>query len=84
MLLVFVQTLYITYIHGQLDVVPIIFLFVSSYFLFKKKNMLSALILGLGIVAKTNLVLVIPFYILYVSHFTTTNQAFTGLTRNFF
>ena len=28
--------------------------------------MLSALILGLGIVAKTNLVLVIPFYILYV------------------
>lgn len=58
--------IYITYIHGQLDVVPIAFLLVSSYLLFKKKNILSALVLGLGIAAKTNLVLVIPFYILYV------------------
>lgn len=58
--------IYITYIHGQLDVVPIAFLLVSSYFLFKKKNILSALVLGLGIAAKTNLILVIPFYILYV------------------
>lgn len=58
--------IYITYIHGQLDVVPIAFLLASSYLLFKKKNILSALILGLGIAAKTNLVLVIPFYILYI------------------
>lgn len=58
--------IYITYIHGQLDVVPIMFLLASSYFLFKKKNILSALILGLGIAAKTNLVLVIPFYALYI------------------
>lgn len=57
---------YITYIHGQLDVVPIAFLLASSYLLFKKKDILSALILGLGIAAKTNLVIVIPFYILYV------------------
>ncbi len=58
--------IYITYIHGQLDVVPIAFLLASSYFLFKKKYILSALILGLGIAAKTNLLLVIPFYILFV------------------
>lgn len=58
--------IYITYIHGQLDVVPIAFLVASSYFLFKKKTILSALILGLGIAAKTNLILVIPFYILYI------------------
>ncbi len=58
--------IYITYIHGQLDVVPIAFLLASSYLLFKKKNVYSALILGLGIATKTNLVLVIPFYILYI------------------
>ena len=58
--------IYITYIHGQLDVVPIMFLLASSYFLFKKKNILSALVLGLGIASKTNLVLVIPFYVLYI------------------
>ncbi len=58
--------IYITYIHGQLDVVPIAFLLASSYLLFKKKNILSAVVLGLGIATKTNLVLVIPFYILYI------------------
>ncbi len=58
--------IYITYIHGQLDVVPIMFLLASSYLLFKKKNILSALVLGLGIAAKTNLILVIPFYVLYI------------------
>lgn len=58
--------IYITYIHGQLDVVPITFLLASSYLLFKKKNILSAIVLGLGIAAKTNLFLVIPFYVLYV------------------
>lgn len=58
--------IYITYIHGQLDVVPIMFLLASSYLLFKKKNVASAVVLGLGIAAKTNLVLVIPFYVLYI------------------
>ena len=58
--------IYITYIHGQLDVVPIMFLLASSYLLFKKNNIASAVLLGLGIAAKTNLVLVIPFYVLYV------------------
>lgn len=66
--------IYITYIHGQLDVVPIAFLLASSYFLFKKKNILSAVILGLGIAAKTNLVLVIPFYILYLWKNTNENK----------
>ncbi len=58
--------IYITYIHGQLDVVPIAFLLASAYLLFKKKNLWSAVILGLGIATKTNLILVIPFYILFV------------------
>ncbi len=58
--------IYITYIHGQLDVVPIAFLVTSSYLLFKKQNLASAVILGLGIAAKTNLILVIPFYFLFV------------------
>jgi len=58
--------IYITYIHGQFDVVPIMFLLASSYLLFKKKNIASAIVLGLGIAAKTNLILVIPFYALYI------------------
>ncbi|WP_289645306.1 glycosyltransferase 87 family protein [Maribacter aestuarii] len=58
--------IYITYIHGQLDVVPIMFLLASSYLLFKKKNIPSAFVLGLGIAAKTNLVIVIPFYVLFI------------------
>ncbi len=60
--------IYINYMHGQFDVIPISFLLVSLYAIFKRRLFISALILGLGIATKTNLVMVIPFYLLYVWH----------------
>lgn len=56
---------YINYIHGQLDVLPIMFLFVSLYFLFKEKFLVSLLMLGLAISAKTGMALVLPFVFVY-------------------
>ncbi|MCL6274287.1 hypothetical protein M3P19_09715 [Muricauda sp. 2012CJ35-5] len=58
--------IYISYIHGQLDAVPILFLFVSAYLLFNKERVKSSVFLGLGVAAKTNLLLVIPFFLLYI------------------
>lgn len=58
--------IYINYMHGQFDVIPIAFLLVSLYAIFRKELFISAVILGLGIATKTNLVLAIPFYFLFV------------------
>lgn len=58
--------LYISYIHGQLDIIPITFLFLSFYFIYKEKFIFASLVLGLGIATKTNLVIVIPFFVLYI------------------
>ncbi len=57
---------YITYFHGQLDVVPIALLFVSLVFLFRNKITLSSLALGVGIATKTNILLTLPFMALYI------------------
>ncbi|MDG1436750.1 MAG: hypothetical protein P8P83_03065 [Rickettsiaceae bacterium] len=58
--------IYINYIHGQLDVVPISILFISLYLLFKRKFEYSSIFLGLAIGAKTSMVLVVPFYFVYL------------------
>jgi uridine kinase len=58
--------IYINYFHGQLDVIPMAFLVISLYFLFKNKWLLSFLLLGLAIGSKTNMVLVMPFYFVYL------------------
>ena len=57
--------IYINYIHGQLDVIPIAILFISLYFLFKERFILAAIFLALAICTKTNILLVIPFYAIY-------------------
>ena len=57
---------YISYIHGQLDVLPIMLLFIFLYLLFKEKFYLAFIFLGLAIAAKTSIVLVIPFAIVYL------------------
>ncbi|TDQ32770.1 uridine kinase [Zeaxanthinibacter enoshimensis] len=58
--------IYISYIHGQLDVIPIAFLIASLYLLVKNRSLEAAVVLGLGIAAKTNLILAIPFFLLYL------------------
>ncbi|MDC6350601.1 hypothetical protein PP178_03480 [Zeaxanthinibacter sp. PT1] len=58
--------IYISYIHGQFDVIPIAFLFAATYLLIKNRFWLSAAVLGLGLATKTNLVLTIPFVLLFL------------------
>jgi uridine kinase len=65
--------IYINYIHGQLDVIPVSILFVSLYFLFKRKFGYSSIFLGLAIAAKTNMVMVLPFYFAYLLYSKTIN-----------
>jgi uridine kinase/Gpi18-like mannosyltransferase len=58
--------IYINYIHGQLDVIPMTFLIGSLYFLFKNKWEYSFLLLGFAIACKTNMILVLPFFIIFL------------------
>ncbi|MBI2543306.1 MAG: zeta toxin family protein [Candidatus Aenigmarchaeota archaeon] len=57
---------YISYFHGQLDVIPIAILFISMVFLFRNKLFLSALVLGAGIATKTNILLTLPFTAIFL------------------
>jgi uridine kinase len=58
--------IYINYFHGQLDAIPISLLFVSLYFLFRNKSQLAFLFLAFAIACKTNMALVLPFYVIYI------------------
>lgn len=58
--------IYINYFHGQLDVIPMAFMMASLYFLFKSNWIRAFLLIGLAIGCKTNMVLVLPFYVLYL------------------
>lgn len=57
---------YINYYHGQLDVIPTALLIVSLYLLSIKKEILSYLILGVGLATKTHLLIALPFYAIYL------------------
>ncbi len=57
---------YITYIHGQLDVLPIFLLFCFLYFLFREYDYIAFIFLGLAISVKTGIVVVLPFAVLYL------------------
>lgn len=69
--------IYISYIHGQLDVIPIALVMLSLRFLFKQKWTLSAIWLGLSICTKTNLLILTPFFLLFlISHEQKPHQIF--------
>lgn len=57
---------YINYIHGQLDVIPMMLLFVFLYLLFKEKFAKAFVFLGLSFAAKTGIVIVLPFILVYL------------------
>jgi uridine kinase len=61
--------IYINYIHGQLDVIPISIFFISLYLLFCKKFELSSLLLGICIATKTNMIISLPFYLIYLIYY---------------
>lgn len=56
---------YISYIHGQLDVIPIAFLFMSVAALFGGRHILAAILFGIALSAKTSVILIIPIFLLY-------------------
>jgi len=56
---------YISYIHGQLDSIPMAWLFVSLYALFKQQDTKAAILLGLAISTKTHIAITLPLFYLY-------------------
>lgn len=58
--------IYISYIHGQLDALPIAFLFLSLDGLFRRNFTKAFLFFGLSLSLKTMVAVIIPFYILFL------------------
>lgn len=57
---------YISYLHGQLDVIPMALALLSAYFLFSRRPLASAIVFGLAIGAKTHMLLMLPFILVYL------------------
>ena len=57
---------YISYMHGQLDALPIMFLFIFLYFLFKEKFYRAFIFLGMAISAKAGILIAIPLALVYL------------------
>ncbi|MBF0239361.1 MAG: hypothetical protein HQM12_16795 [SAR324 cluster bacterium] len=58
--------LYAVYYHGQLDLIPVAMLMLSLFFLLKKQYEGSSLILGLATNAKFNIVITLPFILIFL------------------
>ena len=58
--------IYISYIHGQLDIIPISLVFVSLFFLFRNALYLSAIFLAFSIATKTVIIAIIPILIIFL------------------
>jgi uridine kinase/putative flippase GtrA len=57
---------YITYVHGQLDVIPMALLFLALRFLFEDRAWAAAIFLGLAIASKTHVGIALPLILLYL------------------
>lgn len=57
--------IYINFIHGQLDVLPVALLIVSLYYLFKHKFFSACIYIALAIGCKTSIILALPFILMY-------------------
>jgi|GEM_PF-280518 len=56
----------INYWHGQLDIVPVLLLTLSFYFMQQQRPLWSCVLLGLGISAKLHVLLAVPFFYIYL------------------
>lgn len=56
---------YITYVHGQLDIIPTAILMASLVLLVQGRYTWSAVVLGLGIGAKSHLFVALPFLVMF-------------------
>jgi uridine kinase len=58
--------LYISYWHGQLDMVPVFFM-IATFFLIKRgRGLWAGVALGLGVAAKLSVALAVPFFLIYL------------------
>ena len=58
---------YATYMHGQLDIIPTVFLFGSLYFLINKRNnTIFSIMLALALSSKLHILAIIPLLYLYI------------------
>lgn len=73
--------IYINYLHGQLDVLPISMVFVSLYFLFKNQFYIASILIGLAMATKTNIIILVPLYLIYLYNHKTIK--FSQLLLNF-
>ena len=58
-------SLYVLYIHGQLDILPVFLLILSLYFVYENNFSLSGVVLALAISAKFSMLIALPFIIIY-------------------
>lgn len=56
---------FITYYHGQLDIIPTALLLAALFFTFRKRYAVSAVVLGLGLATKAHLWIAVPFLVIY-------------------
>jgi len=56
---------FINYYHGQLDVIPTALLVLSLFWTFRRRYLVSAVWLGLGLATKAHLWIAIPFILIY-------------------
>lgn len=59
---------YISYVHGQLDAIPIALAFLSFHFMFRGKLLVSAFVLGLSLSTKTHIFAVLPFILVFLTN----------------
>lgn len=57
---------YISYIHGQLDAIPVALLIACVYCLISGRYMLAAILLGCAFATKTHIVVVLPIMLVYL------------------
>lgn len=57
--------LYVTYVHGQLDIIPTAILMASLVLLVMGRYAWSAIVLGLGIATKSHLIVALPFVVMF-------------------
>jgi len=58
--------IYISYVHGQIDIVPTLLMFIASIFLLRNSWFMSGLSFGLAVDAKFSFALALPFLVLFI------------------
>src|SRR3989344_3720121 len=58
---------YITYVHGQLDMIPVALLFASAYFLKNRSYVKSSILLAAALATKSFVLVALPIYFIYLA-----------------